>query len=72
MWGYVRDIYQTKGIEETVDSEHIKSHYQVSLYIDLIRYGCFIIYEDIIHFSRNKVVLENTSKYEKKRENDRP
>lgn len=30
MWGYVRDIYQTKGISETVDPEHIKCHYQKS------------------------------------------
>jgi len=70
MWGYVRDIYQTKGIEETVDSEHIKCHYQVSQYIDVIRYGFFIIYEDIMYFSRNDLIFKN--KIGKNRRNDRP
>lgn len=30
LWSYVRDIYQTGGIAETVDAEHIQKHYQVS------------------------------------------
>ncbi|KAK3752150.1 hypothetical protein QZH41_018506 [Actinostola sp. cb2023] len=30
MWGFVRDIYQTDGISETVDPEHIQKHYQMS------------------------------------------
>ncbi|XP_048737020.1 glutathionyl-hydroquinone reductase YqjG-like isoform X2 [Ostrea edulis] len=30
MWPYVRDIYQTEGIAETVNMEHIKNHYMVS------------------------------------------
>ena len=29
MWGYLRDLYQTSGIGETVDPEHIQKHYQV-------------------------------------------
>lgn len=67
MWGYVRDIYQTKGISETVDPEHIKCHYQVSPYVDRIRYGCFIVYEDTYISAENRAILENTSKYEKER-----
>lgn len=31
MWPYVRDIYQTEGIAETVNMEHIKNHYMVSM-----------------------------------------
>lgn len=31
MWGYLRDLYQTSGIGETVDHEHIQKHYQVIL-----------------------------------------
>ncbi len=27
LWGYVRDIYQTDGVAETVDMSHIKEHY---------------------------------------------
>ena len=27
LWGYVRDIYQTEGVAETVDMSHIKEHY---------------------------------------------
>ena len=68
MWGYVRDIYQTKAIEETVDPEHIKCHYQVSQYID--RYGFFIIYEDIMYFSRNDLIFKN--KIGRHRRNGRP
>lgn len=30
MWGYVRDIYQTAGIGETVNMEHITNHYYQS------------------------------------------
>lgn len=30
LWGYTRDLYQTKGVAETVDMEHIKTHYFVS------------------------------------------
>ena len=30
MWGYLRDLYQTSGIGETVDPEHIQKHYQVN------------------------------------------
>nr|XP_002739449.1 PREDICTED: glutathione S-transferase omega-like 2-like [Saccoglossus kowalevskii] len=30
MWGFVRDIYQTGCIAETVDQEHIQNHYQQS------------------------------------------
>ncbi|XP_033111868.1 glutathionyl-hydroquinone reductase YqjG-like [Anneissia japonica] len=30
IWGYVRDIYQSYGIAETVDQEHIQKHYQGS------------------------------------------
>lgn len=30
LWGYTRDLYQTKGIAETVDMGHIKTHYFVS------------------------------------------
>ncbi|KAJ7362066.1 hypothetical protein OS493_013155 [Desmophyllum pertusum] len=30
MWGYLRDLYQTSGVEETVDPEHIQKHYQQS------------------------------------------
>ena len=29
IWGYLRDLYQTSGIGETVDAEHIQKHYQV-------------------------------------------
>jgi len=32
MWGYLRDLYQTCGIGETVDPEHIQKHYQVILH----------------------------------------
>lgn len=35
MWGYVRDLYQTSGIGETVDAEHIQKHYQVNKYLQL-------------------------------------
>jgi putative glutathione S-transferase len=27
LWGYLRDIYQTDGVAETVDLDHIKEHY---------------------------------------------
>jgi glutathionyl-hydroquinone reductase len=27
LWGYTRDIYQTPGVAETVDFDHIKRHY---------------------------------------------
>jgi putative glutathione S-transferase len=27
LWGYLRDIYQTDGVSETVDLDHIKEHY---------------------------------------------
>jgi glutathionyl-hydroquinone reductase len=27
LWGYLRDLYQTPGIAETVDFDHIKQHY---------------------------------------------
>ncbi len=27
LWGYLRDIYQTPGVAETVNMEHIKRHY---------------------------------------------
>ncbi|KAK3098809.1 hypothetical protein FSP39_023308 [Pinctada imbricata] len=30
IWAYLRDIYQTPGIAETVDAEHIQWHYQSS------------------------------------------
>ncbi|XP_070554823.1 glutathionyl-hydroquinone reductase YqjG-like isoform X2 [Ptychodera flava] len=30
IWGFVRDIYQTDGIAETCDQEHIQKHYQQS------------------------------------------
>ncbi|KAK3589155.1 hypothetical protein CHS0354_018855 [Potamilus streckersoni] len=30
MWGYVRDIYQTPGVSDTVNMEHIRKHYMVS------------------------------------------
>eukprot|EP00057_Strongylocentrotus_purpuratus_P028474 XP_011682948.1 PREDICTED: glutathione S-transferase omega-like 2 [Strongylocentrotus purpuratus] len=29
LWGFTRDLYQTPGIGETVDQEHIQKHYQV-------------------------------------------
>ena len=41
MWGYLRDLYQTSGIGETVDPEHIQKHYQVSKYLSI--YNVFII-----------------------------
>ncbi len=27
LWGYLRDLYQTDGVAETVDLDHIKEHY---------------------------------------------
>jgi putative glutathione S-transferase len=30
LWGYTRDLFQTKGVAETVDMRHIKIHYFVS------------------------------------------
>ena len=30
LWGYLRDLYQQPGIDETVDFEHIKNHYYYS------------------------------------------
>ena len=30
LWGYVRDLYQTPGVADTVDFLHIKSHYYQS------------------------------------------
>ena len=30
IWGYTREIYQMKGIADTVDFEHITKHYMVS------------------------------------------
>jgi putative glutathione S-transferase len=30
LWGYTRDIYQTDGLAETVDFQHIKNHYYQS------------------------------------------
>ncbi|RDD43627.1 Glutathionyl-hydroquinone reductase YqjG [Trichoplax sp. H2] len=30
IWGYVRDIYQTPGISDTINFEHMKKHYMVS------------------------------------------
>jgi putative glutathione S-transferase len=30
LWGYTRDLFQTKGVAETVDMGHIKTHYFVS------------------------------------------
>lgn len=30
LWGYLRDLYQTDGIAETVNLEHIKKHYYIT------------------------------------------
>ncbi len=30
LWGYTRDLYQTPGIADTVNSDHIKKHYYAS------------------------------------------
>ena len=30
LWGYTRDIFQLEGVAETVNMEHIKSHYFAS------------------------------------------
>ena len=30
LWGYTRDLYQTPGIAETVEMDHIKRHYYVT------------------------------------------
>ncbi|MEM9771112.1 MAG: glutathione S-transferase family protein, partial [Cyanobacteria bacterium P01_D01_bin.73] len=30
LWGYVRDLYQTPGVAETVNMDHIKRHYYQS------------------------------------------
>ncbi len=30
LWGYLRDLYQVRGIAETVSIEHIKAHYYTS------------------------------------------
>ncbi len=30
LWGYLRDLYQVRGIAETVSIEHIKQHYYTS------------------------------------------
>ncbi|MFL5814577.1 MAG: glutathione S-transferase family protein [Bdellovibrionia bacterium] len=30
LWGYVRDIYQTPGVAETCNFDHIKRHYYIS------------------------------------------
>jgi putative glutathione S-transferase len=30
LYGYLRDLYQVKGIAETVDFDHIKRHYYVT------------------------------------------
>ena len=30
LWGYLRDLYQTKGVAETVNMTHIKTHYYQS------------------------------------------
>lgn len=30
LWGFVRDLYQTPGVRETVDFDHIKAHYFTS------------------------------------------
>ncbi|WP_169391876.1 MULTISPECIES: glutathione S-transferase family protein [Psychrobacter] len=30
LWGYLRDLYQTKGVSETVNMAHIKTHYYQS------------------------------------------
>jgi putative glutathione S-transferase len=27
LWGYLRDVYQTDGVAETVEMSHIKEHY---------------------------------------------
>jgi len=27
LWGYIRDVYQTDGVAETVDMSHVKEHY---------------------------------------------
>ena len=30
LWGYLRDLYQTPGVAETVNMDHIKRHYYVT------------------------------------------
>ena len=30
LWGYARDLFQTPGVAETVNLDHIKTHYYVS------------------------------------------
>jgi putative glutathione S-transferase len=30
LWGYLRDIYQTPGVRETCNLDHIKHHYFTS------------------------------------------
>lgn len=30
LWGYLKDLYQMPGIDETVDMQHIKAHYYTS------------------------------------------
>ncbi|VDI07872.1 putative glutathione S-transferase, partial [Mytilus galloprovincialis] len=46
MWGYVKDIYQTAGISETVDPQHIMCHYQQS-HTSINPYGIVSIGPDI-------------------------
>ena len=29
IWGFVRDLYQTPGVGETINKEHITKHYMV-------------------------------------------
>ncbi|XP_020611075.1 uncharacterized protein LOC110049612 [Orbicella faveolata] len=46
MWGYLRDLYQTSGIGETVDPEHIQKHYQQS-HLKINPYGIVAIGPDL-------------------------
>lgn len=46
IWGYLRDLYQTSGIGETVDAEHIQKHYQQS-HVKINPYGIVAIGPDL-------------------------
>ncbi|OPL33032.1 glutathione s-transferase, partial [Mytilus galloprovincialis] len=46
IWGYLKDIYQTAGISETVDPQHIMCHYQQS-HTSINPYGIVSIGPDI-------------------------
>ncbi|XP_077979727.1 glutathionyl-hydroquinone reductase YqjG-like isoform X2 [Glandiceps talaboti] len=74
IWGYVRDIYQTSCVAETVNQEHIQKHYQQS-HIQINPFGIVAIGPELDYnapHDRDKVGLGKAPKRKSDTENVSP